>query len=414
MTTLQGSPEFPISRQLSSGFRLNRRLDFVISAVLALLALVAGSWGVYQVLLQNNHGALTSYVPWGLWVGVYVYMVWLEVGTMLVYAVLRYGLKIEGLEKMGPVVALAALAALSGALFIIGMDLGHPFRFWKAYLQPNFGSMMTWMIWLHTIYLFILAAELYAYRQGKTGWVQKLTITSVPIGVVLIGVIGGLFGVIAARPYWNASILPLMFFISSLVAGLGLLILLHLLFSPTAGTSQYTSTAQDLARIFMISIITGLFAAGANALVIAYPGVPAHAEGLRLVLFGPYWWTIWIVHLLFGVLVPLLLLWWNRRSLISIGIAAALMVWTFVMVPLNIVIPGLAYPTPELAGISRAMNHSRLSFDYFPSLVEWLVVVFAVGVALAIFTFGYKLVLDPYMHRLFAANVDAIEPAEER
>jgi protein NrfD len=414
MTTLQDSSRFPLDNQMTPGFRLDRRLDFIASALLALLALVVGGWGVYQVLVQNNHGALTSYVPWGLWVGVYVYLVWLEVGTMLVYTVLRYGLKIQGLEKLGPVVALAALAALSGALFIIGMDLGHPFRFWKAYLQPNFGSMMTWMIWLHTIYLFILAAELYAYRQGKPGLVKKLTVASVPIGVILIGVIGGLFGVIAARPYWNASILPLMFFISSLVAGLGLLILLHLLFSPTAGTPQYSGAAQDLARIFMIAIVVGLFAASANALVIAYPGVPAYAEGLRLALFGPYWWTLWIVHLLFGVLVPLLLLWWNRRNLLAIGIAAALMVWTFVMVPLNIVIPGLAYPTPELEGIRQAMVHPRLSFDYFPSLVEWLVVVFAVGVALAIFTVGYKLVLDPYMRRLFAVNFDAVEPVEER
>lgn len=384
-----------------SGFRLDRRLDAAISAVLALIALGVGSWGVIQVLFQGNHGALTSYVPWGLWVGVYVYLVWLEVGTVLAYTILRYGLKLEGLEKLGPVVALAALSALAGALFIIGMDLGHPFRFWKAYLQPNFGSLMTWMIWLHTLYLLILAGELLAYRQGKDATAKRLTLIGLPVGVALIAVIGGLFGVIAARPYWNASVLPLMFFVSSLVAGIGLLILLHLLFSPSAGTPLYRMTAQQLAGVFMVSIVVGLFAAGANALVIAYPGIPAHAEGLRLVLFGPYWWTLWVVHLLFGVLVPLLLLWWNRRNLWVIGLAAALMVWTFVMVPLNIVIPGLAYPTPELQGIKQAMVHHRLSFDYFPAQVEWLVVIFAAGLALAVFTVGYLVVLAPTMRRLF-------------
>ncbi|MFO7632044.1 MAG: NrfD/PsrC family molybdoenzyme membrane anchor subunit [Caldilinea sp.] len=390
--------------QVSHGFRMDRRVDFIISGALAVLALAIGAWGVFQVLFMGDHGALTSYVPWGLWVGVYVYLVWLEVGTMLAYTVLRYGLKVEGLEKLGPVVALAALAALSGALFIIAMDLGHPFRFWKAYLQPNFGSLMTWMIWLHTIYLFILVAELFAYRQGKEGLAKRLTFIGAPVGIALIAVIGGLFGVIAARPYWNASVLPLMFFVSSFVAGIALLILLHLLFSPTAGTPQYATTAQTLARVFMYGIVIGLLAAGANALVIAYPGVPAHTEGLRLVLFGPYWWTIWIVHLLFGVLVPLVLLLWNRRSLLNIGIAAGLMVWTFVMVPLNIVIPGLAYPTPELEGLKRAAVHPRLSFDYFPSPTEWLIVVFAVGIALAIFTIGYKLVLEPYQKHLFSSS----------
>jgi protein NrfD len=383
----------------SSGYRVDRRIDMIISAALALIALAVGSWGVYQVLVLGNHGGLTSYVPWGLGVGVYVYLVWLEIGTILTYIILRYGFKVEGLEKLGPVVALAALAALTGALFIIGMDLGHPFRFWKAYLQPNFGSLMTWMIWLHTLYLVILVTELYAYRQQKMGLVKTLSLLSVPVGVVLIAVIGGLFGVIAARPYWNASVLPLLFFISALVAGLGLLILLHLLFSPTVGTPAYRETAQQLARYFMGGIVVGIFAAGANALVIAYPNIPAHAEGLRLALFGPYWWTLWIVHWFFGVLVPLFLLWWNRRNLWVIGIAAALMVWTFVMVPLNIVIPGLAYPTPELEGIKQAMVHPRLSFNYFPSIIEWLVVLFTAGVALTIFTAGYRLVLDPFMRR---------------
>lgn len=392
--------------QASSSYRLDRRIDMIISAALAIIALAIGSWGVFQVLIQGNHGALTSYVPWGLWVGIYVYLVWLEIGTILAFILLRYGLQVEGLENLGPVVTLAALAALTGALFIIGMDLGHPFRFWKAYFQPSFSSLMTWMIWLHTIYLVILVAELYAYRQQKKSLVKTLSLASIPVGVVLIAVIGGLFGVIAARPYWNASVLPLLFFISSLVAGLGLLILLHLLFSPSAGVPAYAETARRLAGYFMVGIVIGIFAAGANALVIAYPNIPAHAEGLRLALFGPYWWTLWIVHWLFGVIVPLLLLVWNRRNLWVIGIAAALMVWTFVMVPLNIVIPGLAYPTPELEGIKQAMVHHRLSFDYFPDTTEWLVVVFTAGVALAIFTVGYRIVLDPMMRRMFAPFVD--------
>jgi len=29
---------------------------------------------------------------------------------------------------------------------------------------------------------------------------------------------------------------------------------------------------------------------------------------MRLVLFGPYWWVFWIVHILIGAVVPILLL----------------------------------------------------------------------------------------------------------
>jgi protein NrfD len=375
-------------------YRENRNIDFVVSLGIAAVAILIGAVGVVQVLLGHNHGNITSYVPWGLWVGVYVYLVWLEVGMVLSYFLLKYVFQVKGVQALGPVVMLAAFAALIGALTVIGMDLGQPFRAWRNFLTPNFGSLMTWMIWMHSFYLVLLGVEIYAYRTGNTRALKAATVVSVPAGVALIAIIGGLFGVLAARPFWSATVLPLLFLISSVVAGMGLLVLLHLLFSPTAGTRQYRQTAERMGRIFMWSILLGLVAAMANVLVLAYPQVPAQSEGLRLALFGPYWWSIWIVHLGMGICLPLLLLWRFPRKLTAIGMAAALMAATFVTVPLNIVIPGLAYPPPDLRGLATAFVHPLLSFDYFPAAVEWLVALFAVGVALAIFTLGYRIIFE--------------------
>lgn len=385
------------------GPRLNRIIDYRISLVLAIIALGLGASGVYRVLVVHDHGSLTSYVPWGLWVGVYVYLVWLEVGMILSYFILRRFLHVDGIRLLAPVAMLAAISALMGALFVIGMDLGHPFRFWKAYLQPNFGSLMSWMIWLHTLYLGILSAELFGYFLGKHYidrykiYLNFLTYVSIPIGVLLIAVIGGLFGVVAARPFWNASVLPLMFFIASLVAGLGLLTLLHVLFSPTRGTQQYHDTAIHMSRIFLGAIIIGLIASLANGLVIAYPNVPAYAEGLRLVLFGPYWWTIWVVHLSLGVVVPVLLLTLFRKKIWAIGLASFSYLMGFTMVPVNIIIPGLAYPMPAMEGIREAFTHHKLTFEYSPALMEWQVVIFAIGISLFVFTVGYRFVVEPYL-----------------
>jgi molybdopterin-containing oxidoreductase family membrane subunit len=387
----------------ASAPRLNRIHDYRISLSIAICALVIGAYGVYKVLVLKEHGALTSYVPWGLWVGAYVFLVWLEVGMIIAYFILRRYLGVDGLRLLAPVAMLAAISALLGALFVIAMDLGHPFRFWKAYLQPNFGSLMSWMIWLHTLYLVILVAELFAYFKGRDYvdrwkiYLNFLTYISIPFGILLIAVIGGLFGVVAARPFWNASVLPLMFFIASLVAGVGLLTLLHLLFSPTKGTRQYEETAKHMARIFLGAIIVGVVASLANGLVIAYPNVPAHAEGLKLVLFGPYWWTIWIVHLGLGVVVPLVLLTFFRDKLLFIGIASAFYLVGFTMVPVNIIIPGLAYPMPAMEGVMEAFSHPKLSFQYTPALMEWLVVIFAVGVSLLVFTVGYRFIVEPYL-----------------
>jgi Ni/Fe-hydrogenase subunit HybB-like protein len=99
---------------------------------------------------------------------------------------------------------------------------------------------------------------------------------------------------------------------------------------------------------------------------------------------------------------------WHSMRLLAL--AAALLITTFVMVPLNVVIPGLAYPTPDLRGIATAYQHPRLSYGYFPDLTEWLVVIFALGVALTVFAVGYRALLHRYYSRL--AQEARLEPNE--
>jgi protein NrfD len=381
-------------------YRFDRRWDFRVSLILGLIALAIGSIGVLRVLFTGDHGALGSAVPWGLWVSVYVYFVWMEVGMILGYYALKHVLHVKGIETLGPVIVMAAICALMSALMIIGMDLGHPFRSWRALVFADFGSLMTWMIWLHSFYMVLLIVEFWAYHNDYEDLIKWLNWVNIPAGVALIGVIGSLFGVIAARPLWNSSVLPMAFAMSSLVAGTGLILLLHLLFSPLAGRPQYKDTAMELGRFLMWAILIGMIAAVANLLVALYPGVPARTEGMRLLLFGPYWWTIWVVHLGIGTLLPLLLLVFCRKSIAGLLSAAVLLVATFVMVPLNLVIPGLAYPTPELKGIAQAYQHPRLSYTYFPDATEWLVVLFAIGLGLCLFALAYRLILEPYYRRL--------------
>lgn len=381
-------------------YRFDRKKDFMISLVIGLLAIIVGIGGVLKVVFQGDHGALGSYVPWGLWVSIYVYLVWMEVGMILGYYALKHVLNVKGIDKLGPVIVMAAICCLLSALLVIGMDLGHPFRAWRAFVFADFGSMMTWMIWMHSFYLILLILEFWAYHNDYEELIKWLNWVNIPAGVALIGVIGSLFGVIAARPFWNASMLPMAFTLSSLVAGTGLILLLHLLFSPQTGSDVYQQTARELGRFLMWAIIVGLIGAAANMLVTNYQNVPAKAEAMNLLLFGPYWWSVWIVHILLGTLVPLVLLIFGRNSIMALGTAAVLLVATFVMVPLNIIIPGLAYPSPELANIAKAFVHERLNYDYFPNLTEWQVVVFALGVALTMFALGYHLFLDTYYRRL--------------
>lgn len=395
-------------------YRTDRRLDFKVSLSVGVAALLIGAAGPLLVLFAGSHGALGSYVTWGLWVSIYVYLVWAEVGMILGYYALKHVLHVEGIEKLGPVIVLTAICALLSALFIIGMDLGHPFRAVRAFTDPNFVSPMTWMIWLHSFYLLLLILEFWGYYNDYQGLIRWLNWVNIPAGVALVAVIGSLFGVIGARPFWNGSLMPMTFLMSSLIAGTALILLLHLLFSPLAGRRQYVRTASELARFLMWAILLGTVAALANLVVTLYPDIPARSEAIRLILFGPYWWSIWIVHLGLGLMVPLALLVFFRKRIMALGAAAALIVATFVMVPLNLIIPGLAYPPPELARIAKAFQHFKLSYGYFPSPVEWLVVIFALGMALTLFAVVYRFLLEDYYLRLVTDEpADAEFPPHE-
>jgi protein NrfD len=132
-----------------------------------------------------------------------------------------------------------------------------------------------------------------------------------------------------------------------------------------------------------------LVAAALGGIVILYPGVPAQASALQLTLFGPYWWVFWVFHIGLGVIVPIGLLISRNPSVHRIGIAAILLIVTFIAVPLNIVIP------PQLAvemvepGLVTAYVGPGLSTDYFPSISEWLLTIFALAFGFLVFLFGY-------------------------
>ena len=106
---------------------------------------------------------------------------------------------------------------------------------------------------------------------------------------------------------------------------------------------------------------------------------------MKLVLFGPFWWVFWLVHIGLGCVAPLFLL-SSKDSLNRISWACGLIVVTFMSVRLNIVIPALAIP--ELKGLESAFIEKRLVFSYIPSLHEWQVSVFVVCLSAGLFYLG--------------------------
>ena len=379
-----------------------RRASFVwrptdIFWVAGAVLIIIGAWGMWQRLTAGLAPTpLGSYVPWGLWVSFYDYLVWLEVGSLLLFTVLVYIVRIEALARLKPVVLFTGFVVLLMALLLVLLDLGQAGRFWHVLIYPVFTSMITMMVWLHSLYLLVLVAELALVlgvgsfsEDRRDGLLKILAYLTLPIGLALILVSGSIFGVVAARPLWNTSSLPLMFLVSAIAAGSGLLLLLTVLFWSDKSAAQYKVLVSRLARLTAWLLLAGIFAAGVIGLSSLYQGGhPMRTEAIMLILTGPFWWSFWIVHVLLGVFVPVLILFLRGDQPRWAGAAAVLSVVTFVAVTLNVVIPVLA--TPELEGLATAFVHAKLDFNYVPNVVEWLVIAFVIGFGAVVYGLGLR------------------------
>jgi protein NrfD len=363
--------------------------------LLGFVALLVGGIGLVQRFLYGLRPTdLGSFVPWGLWVAAYEYFVWLEVGSLFMFTLLVYIFKWKApLAGMARTLYLTAVAILGMALILIGLDLGHPLRVWHVVAYPQWGSLMTWMIWLHILYMGVLLGKLAIELRPPSDRLKQvstwLSYASLPLGMALVVVAGSVFGVVLARPSWQGTALPLYFLLSALVAGTGLLTFQFIWFWPGKRDQAYLAMAQRLGQLLLGLLIVGLIASALGGLVILYPGVPAQATALQLTLFGPYWWVYWIFHIGLGVIVPIGLLLTTTQTARRIGVAAGLLIVTFIAVPLNIVIP------PQLAveavekGLVTAYQGPGLAASYFPTMSEWLLLLFALAFGLLVFMVGY-------------------------
>lgn len=389
--------------------------------LLWLVAFAAGAYGVYQRLaFGHDLAGYTSYVPWGLWVAGYIYFIGLSAGAFLL-STLVYVFGLKAFARIGKLALFTALVTLIAALLTIWFDIGHMERFWKVFTRPNFGSMMAWMVWLYTAYFLLLVAELWialrgdlaqwSDRPGLAGGLARflsfgqrdvgaaalkrdaarlkvLGSIGVPLAVAFHGGVGALFAVVEARPYWNSSLLPIMFLVSALLSGSALLTFLVSFFWPKGQDGAVKELVSNLGRIVLGLLTFDVILEISEFLVGLYSTAPAHRGVFLEVAAGQASWLFWGVTVVLGALVPAVLLLTGRNSPGTVGTAALLIALSFLALRFNIVVPGLT--TSPLPGLANAYIEARLSFHYLPTTMEWLVLLFNGSLAVLLLAIGFN------------------------
>ncbi|NOZ22520.1 MAG: polysulfide reductase NrfD [Planctomycetes bacterium] len=392
-----------------------KALFFAVLTASTIVGAVALIYRFANGLIVTN---LTQLVPWGLWVSLYIYFVGLSAGSFLISS-LVYVFHVKRFEEAGRMAVFQALVCLIVGCAMILLDLGHPERMWRVIANWNRTSVLAWEAVFYSIYILILLAELYlllregfmaqAKELGVKGYVGRvlalgkeslsdnekknaarrltvLGIIGIPVAFGVHGGTGALFAVIKARAIWYTGLFPVVFLVSALVSGGGLLTFLMAFF--TKAGKKNPGLIRSLAVLTAGVLCFDLFLLLVEALVTFYGGIPEHVEAYIQIFTGQYAFVFWGFQIFLGAVVPLFIVLHpkTKTHVTWLGIGGLLIVIGIVGVRLNIIIPPLIQP--EFPHLPEAYHHVRWLRGYFPSLLEWLTSIGVISLGVWAFVVG--------------------------
>jgi Ni/Fe-hydrogenase subunit HybB-like protein len=208
-------------------------VGYYIVAVIAAAGLSVAAYRLYAGLGVTTN--LSKAFPWGIWISFDLSTVAFSGGAFTL-AALVYVFHLHELHSAVRPTVLAGLIGYSSVLLILFMDLGRWDRFYHFLIYPNLNSALFEVSWCIMLYSTILIYELSPVLLKNSRWsgaikiIEKWTIPMVIAGVTLSTLhqssLGTLFIVMSPRlhPLWHSMLLPVFFLISSLAAGLAMVI----------------------------------------------------------------------------------------------------------------------------------------------------------------------------------------------
>jgi formate-dependent nitrite reductase membrane component NrfD len=231
---------------------------------------------------------LTSQEEWSWLVAIDLFLGGLGGSLFLLFLVL----------DLPPFIALLSLGfVLLGGLVLLA-ELGHPLRAWRAICRPRTSWISRGVIF---VLVFLISAALYI--APALGPFSALPWSSASLGGKAIGAIAGLSAFLVTLypgfvlsfspsiPFWNSPLLPVLFFSHSVLAAMGIALLL---FPGVPGIASLAA-AIIIANLIMVAIYL---------LTLKRSGLAAR-DAVRRLNEGPLGRTFWIGVIFVGMIIPL-------------------------------------------------------------------------------------------------------------
>ncbi len=323
-------------------------------------------------------------VSWGFYIGNFTFLVGVAAAAV-VLVIPAYVYDWKPIREIVIFGELLAVSAIVMCLSFVLVDIGRPERFW--HLMPGVGhlnfpqSILAWDVIVLNLYFvvnFIVVTHiLYRAFHGRhynKKVVVPLVLLSIPMAIGIHTVTAFLYNGIAARPYWNSSILAPQFLATAFCSGPAILLFVIQLLRKFTRFEIQDEAIWKIAELMAYALFLNLFLHGAEAFKEYYSNTE-HLLYTRYWFQGigehrtlvPYAWTAVGLNLSAFIIfiVPA-----TRRNWITLNIGClATYAGVYIDKGMGLIIPGL---TPDTLGEI---------YEYVPSVTELRVAagVFALG-----------------------------------
>jgi Ni/Fe-hydrogenase subunit HybB-like protein len=317
---------------------------------------------------------LTQDTPWGLWIG-------FDVVTGVAFAggayVLTFMVYILNMQKYHSIVRVTVLNGFLAYVFYAGallLDLGRPWHVINPIIGNSFGvSSVLFLVAWH--FLLYMIAQLIEFSPAIAEWLgarrahkilSGMTIAAVIFGITLSTLhqsgLGALYLMAKDKihPLWYSEFIPVMFFVSSIFAGLSMVIfegsISHKVFFNQISEKHHKE--QNYIIRGLSKICSGTMFAYFFLKLLVF----VHGQNWDLLNTGMGYW--FLLEMLGFVLLPMMLFFYSYRTnnIFTVKVAAILTIVGVILNRLNVTVIGFRWD---------------MAIRYIPSWME-LVVTLAV------------------------------------
>jgi molybdopterin-containing oxidoreductase family membrane subunit len=381
-----------------------------------LLALIAS--GIAAYLEQFTQGlvvtAMRDQVSWGFYIGNFTFLVGVAAAAV-VLVIPAYVYHWKPIREIVIIGELLAVSAIVMCLLFVMADIGRPERFW--HLIPLIGylnfpsSLLAWDVVVLNIYFvinFVVVTHIlyraFTGRHYAKRLVVPLVLLSIPMAVSIHTVTAFLYNGLAARPYWNASILAPQFLASAFCSGPAILVIVLQLLRRFTRFEIRDDAIGKIAELMAYAMFLNLFLHGAEAFK-EYYSATEHLLYTKYWFQGlgehrtlvPYAWTAVGLNLLAFLLFVVRR---TRNHWLTLNIGClAIYGGVYIEKGMGLIIPGL---TPDTLGEI---------YEYYPTITELRIAAAIFAVGFLLFTLMLKVAVPISLGEFQREGQHAEEPA---